>query len=363
MKAEHHPENSRRLEILRSYGVLDTERERDFDDVVSLASKLCETPVSLISLVDENRQWMKAAIGVNWTETPMEQAICAHAILSDGYFEVNDTLADPRTADNPLVAAADGARFYAGAALVSPEGLPLGTLCVLDHKPRQLTELQRETLQVLARQVMAQLEMRRALAAAEALRHEVDHRVKNSLQSLSALAGIKARFARSDEARQALGQLQKRIHTVAMLHEQLYKTDAGSMVDLGKYMENIAKYLGAQAPANVALRCQARSISVPSDQAAAVGTLLNEFVANSLKHAFPNGRSGAVTMTLTRDAEGNAVITAEDDGVGMPEEAVESQGLGMQIMQATASQLGGALEMTGGKDGLKARVSFRPMVR
>lgn len=244
LKAEHHPENSRRLEILRSYGVLDTERERDFDDVVSLASKLCETPVSLISLVDENRQWMKAAIGVNWTETPMEQAICAHAILSDGYFEVNDTLADPRTADNPLVAAADGARFYAGAALVSPEGLPLGTLCVLDHKPRQLTDLQRETLQVLARQVMAQLEMRRALAAAEALRHEVDHRVKNSLQSLSALAGIKARFARSDEARQALGQLQKRIHTVAMLHEQLYKTDAGSMVDLGKYMENIAKYLG-----------------------------------------------------------------------------------------------------------------------
>ena len=230
----------------------------------------------------------------------MEQAICAHAILSDGYFEVNDTLADPRTADNPLVAAADGARFYAGAALVSPEGLPLGTLCVLDHKPRQLTELQRGTLQVLARQVMAQLEMRRALAGAEALRHEVDHRVKNSLQSLSALAGIKARFARSDEARQALGQLQKRIHTVAMLHEQLYKTDAGSMVDLGKYMENIAKYLGAQAPANVALRCQARSISVPSDQAAAVGTLLNEFVANSLKHAFPNGRSGAVTMTLTR---------------------------------------------------------------
>ena len=76
MKAEHHPDNSRRLEILRSYGVLDTERERDFDDVVSLASKLCETPVSLISLVDENRQWMKAAIGVNWTETPMEQAIC-----------------------------------------------------------------------------------------------------------------------------------------------------------------------------------------------------------------------------------------------------------------------------------------------
>jgi two-component sensor histidine kinase len=363
LKAHEHPENNRRLEVLRSYGVLDTEPERDFDDVVALASKLCETPVSLISLVDENRQWMKAAVGVEWTETPMEEAICAHAILSDGYFEVNDTRADPRTLDNPLVAAADGARFYAGAALISPEGMPLGTLCVLDHKPRVLTDLQRETLQVLARQVMVQLEMRRALAAAETLRHEVDHRVKNSLQSLSALAGIKARVARTEEARHALGQLQKRIHTVAMLHEQLYKTDAGSMVDLGKYMENITNYLGAQAPANVVLRCVAQSVAVPSDQAAAVGTLLNEFVANSLKHAFPEGRSGTVTMTLSRDAEGNAVVEAADDGIGVPADKIETQGLGMQIMQATASQLGGALDVTGGEGGLKARVTFRPTLR
>ena len=369
MQAEHHPENSRRLEILRSYGVLDTERERDFDDVVALASKLCETPVSLISLIDEDRQWMKATVGVEWSETPMEQAICAHAILSDGYFEVNDTRADPRTADNPLVTAADGARFYAGAVLVSPEGLPLGTLCVLDRKPRQLTDLQRETLQVLARQVMVQLEMRRALAVAETLRHEVDHRVKNSLQSLSALAGIKARVAHTDEARHALGQIQKRIHTVAMLHEQLYKTDAGSMVDLGKYMQNITNYLGSQAPAQIALRCVARSVMVPSEQAAAVGTFLNEFVANSLKHAFPDGRGGVVTLTLTRDAEGNAVVEARDDGVGMAaQEAPEQtsgnempQGLGMQIMQATASQLGGVLEVTGEEGGLKARICFEPM--
>ncbi|WP_376872184.1 histidine kinase dimerization/phosphoacceptor domain -containing protein [Albirhodobacter sp. R86504] len=368
MKAENHPENSRRVEALRSYGILDTDRERDFDDVVALASKICETPVSLISLVDEDRQWMKATVGVEWTETTMDRAICAHAILSDGYIEVNDTTKDPRTADNPLVTGPENARFYAGSTLLTPDGLPLGTLCVLDTKPRKLTDLQREALQVLSRQVMAQLEMRRALAAAETLRHEVDHRVKNSLQSLSALAGIKARVARSEEARHALGQIQKRIHTVAMLHEQLYKTDAGAMVDLGKYIENITNYLGAQAPTNVSLQCKAEKVSVPSDQAAAVGTFINEFVANSLKHAFPEGRAGKIALSLVLDDEGHAVVTAEDNGIGLPEDGeprsdAAAMGLGMQIMQATASQLGGALDVIRLSQGLMTRIGFRPSIR
>ena len=360
MKAELHPENPLRLEALRSYGVLDTANERDFDDVVALASKLCETPVSLISLVDADRQWTKAQIGVEWRETPLESAICSHAILGEEFLEIPDTLADPRTANNPLCIAPDGARFYAGAVLKSPEGLPLGTLCVLDRMPRKLTDLQREALQVLARQVMAQMEMRRALVTAETLRHEVDHRVKNSLQSLSALAGIKARVARTPEAKEALLAIQKRIHTVAMLHELLYKTDAGAMVDLGQYLRHIATYLGAQAPSNVTLRCDAEELLVPSDQAAAVGTLINEFVANSLKHAFPAGRGGEISLMLGCGADGDAVIEALDDGIGGPEGGVLSNGLGTQIMQATASQLGGVLEFALSGQGARARLSFRP---
>lgn len=365
MKAQTPHDDAHRVEVLRSYRILDTPQERDFEDVVSLASKICDTPVSLITLIDADRQWTKAETGVELPDLPRKDAICSHAILGDGFMEIADTLQDLRTKDNPFCTAQDGARFYAGAVLRSPEGHALGTLCVLDRKPRVLTGLQREALQVLARQVMAQMEMRRALALAETLRREVDHRVKNSLQSLSALAGIKARVAKVPEAKEALFAIQRRIHTVAMLHEQLYKTDAGAMVDLGQYLGNVATYLAAQAPFNVTLRCEATSILVPSEQAAAVGTLMNEFVANSLKHAFPQGRAGRIDVRLTQDA-GRAVFEAFDDGVGVAvKDGGHAAGLGMQIMQATASQLGGTLEMELGGDACAAkgagiRLAFTP---
>ena len=361
MKAQTHPETARRVDALRRYHLLDPQAERDFDDVVSLASKLCDAPVSLITLLDADRQWTKAQTGVDLPDQPLENAICAHAIWGDGFTEIADTLLDPRTADNPFCTGTDGARFYAGAVLTTPDGVPLGTLCVLDRKPRVLTDLQREALQVLARQVMAQMEMRRALALAETMRREVDHRVKNSLQSLSALAGIKARVAKVPEAKEALLAIQRRIHTVAMLHEQLYKTDAGAMVDLGQYLGNVINYLGAQAPANVMLRCDAAALLVPSEQAAAVGTLINEFVANSLKHAFPDGRAGSITVRLAQDGP-RVMVEAFDDGVGDVSVGASggASGLGTQIMQATASQLGGvlALELDGG--GARISMAFTP---
>jgi two-component sensor histidine kinase len=360
LKAPSPPDNLRRVEVLRSYGMLDTPPERDFDDVVGLASKLCDVPVSLITLIDADRQWTKAQVGVELDDQPLGHAICTHAIVEEGFTEIPDTLDDPRTADNPFCKNADGARFYAGAVLRTPEGHALGTLCVLDTKPRVLTELQREALQVLARQVMAQMEMRRALALAETLRREVDHRVKNSLQSLSALAGIKARVANAPEAKEALLAIQKRIHTVSMLHEQLYKADAGAMVNLGQYLRNVTNYLGAQAPSNIAIRCEADELFVPSEQAAAVGTLINEFVANSLKHAFPDARGGAIGIRLEAAASGRAVVEAFDDGIGAILGALTPThaGLGTQIMQATAQQLGGALEVDLGGGGIGARMSL-----
>ncbi len=163
-------DESRRLSALDSYGVLDTPPERDFDEVVLLAAQLCEAPIAVVNLIAENRQFFKAEVGLGVRETPLDVSICAHAILQPGLFVVPDTTRDPRFAANPLVTGAPHLRFYAGALLETEDGLPLGTLCVLDSVPRPdgLTVQQRFALDVLARQVMAQHELRRALAAQRA---------------------------------------------------------------------------------------------------------------------------------------------------------------------------------------------------
>jgi len=155
------PENeSERLEALQRFEVLDTESEQKFDDLTLLARHICDAPIALISLVDAERQWFKSKIGLNTSQTPRAVSFCGHAILEEDVMVVPDAAADERFADNPMVTGAPGIRFYAGAPLLTSTGHALGTLCVLDRKPRELTEEQLEALRALARQVVAQLELR-----------------------------------------------------------------------------------------------------------------------------------------------------------------------------------------------------------
>jgi len=153
-----------RLEALRRYEVLDTPREEDFDEIVRLAAQICNTPVSLISLVDEKRQWFKGRQGVDVAQTPRDVSFCGHAIVNaPDLMIVPDSAKDPRFKANPLVNGEPNIRFYAGAPLVTPDGHAIGTLCVIDHQPRELTETQKDGLRILSRQVVTQLELRRHL--------------------------------------------------------------------------------------------------------------------------------------------------------------------------------------------------------
>jgi GAF domain-containing protein len=150
-----------RLNILWEYEVLDTVPEEVFDELADLAAQICEAPIALISLVDEDRQWFKAKVGTTLQETSRDISFCAHAILNADVLIVPDATKDPRFKRNPLVTTRPKIRFYAGAPLITPDGHALGTLCVMDKKPRQLRRSQKEALRVLARHVMTQLELRR----------------------------------------------------------------------------------------------------------------------------------------------------------------------------------------------------------
>lgn len=157
------PSEERRLAALYEYELLDTPSEGLFDAFTRLAAHVCDVPISLISLVDRDRQWFKSVLGLDLRETPRDVAFCAHAIAGDGIFEVDDLTADARFADNPLVTGEPGIRFYAGYPLRSTDGHAVGTLCVLDRRPRALTEAQRTSLAAIGDAVVEQFEARRTL--------------------------------------------------------------------------------------------------------------------------------------------------------------------------------------------------------
>ena len=193
------PDESGRLKALKDYNLLDTLSEEIYDDITRLASEICRTPISLISLIDENRQWFKSKQRLKVGETARKDSFCAHAILNPAdIFVVPDARLDDRFSDNPLITGYPNVVFYAGVPLVNPEGYPLGSLCVIDTRPRTLTDNQLLSLRALSKLVSTHFELRKAkaelddtqakLQLAERLtpivNHGVESRMKPLVQSL-----------------------------------------------------------------------------------------------------------------------------------------------------------------------------------
>ncbi len=149
-----------RLAVLRSYEILDSDPEDSFDSITRIASRVCDTPIAVVSLVDENRQWFKSSVGLAMTETPRDQAFCAHTILATEPMMVENALSDVRFASSPLVVDGPAIRFYGGIPLITKDGTTVGALCVMDRRPRRLSDIQVEILKNLAGQVVSQLSLR-----------------------------------------------------------------------------------------------------------------------------------------------------------------------------------------------------------
>jgi GAF domain-containing protein len=198
-----------RLQALRDYRVLDTLPEAVYDDLAFIASQICQTPIALVSLVDGERQWFKARVGLDAEQTPRELAFCAHAILDpDQVFQVPDASRDERFDSNPLVTGGPHIRFYAGVPLVTADGHAVGTLCAIDSKPRALTDEQIRALRALSREVMMQMELRRTIASLE--------------QSLAAATASKAAASRPATT-SAGSDADDRIRSLLLRMQQLQK--------------------------------------------------------------------------------------------------------------------------------------------
>ncbi|EAW28747.1 histidine kinase response regulator hybrid protein [Alteromonadales bacterium TW-7] len=196
-KARIPADEQSRLKALYEYEILDTEAEKVFDDLTQLASDICDTPISLISLVDPQRQWFKSKYGIDASETERDIAFCSHAILQDQVFEIQNALLDERFHDNPLVTNDPNIRFYAGAPLITPQGSTIGTLCVISDKPKKLTKKQISALTILGKEVIAQLELRlknRELTKTLELQNQHNQELEKLKAEADAANDLKGRF-------------------------------------------------------------------------------------------------------------------------------------------------------------------------
>jgi two-component sensor histidine kinase len=363
VKAELHSAEEFRLTALRSYGILDTPREEDFDEVVKVASAICDTPISVINLIDQGRQWFKAEVGLGVRETPLDSSICAHAILQPGLFIVPDTTLDRRFADNALVTGDPHLRFYAGALLQTPEGFPLGTVCVLDYKPRELDEKQKAFLRLMANQVMKLIELRRInavehtarLQAEELLKEnktlirEGDHRVMNSLQLVQSILALQGRnSSSSEETKTQLKMASNRVLAIATVHKQLHLTGSLEEVEVDTFLQRLCESLKHTAPAEIAaINVTAEPIKLRSDMASGIGLLVAELVTNSFKYAYPAGQRGSVNVDY-RQIPAGWRLEVSDQGQGLPAgfDIDQSTGFGMQVVKAFVRRLNATMTVS-----------------
>jgi two-component sensor histidine kinase len=382
LQAKQHQDEAARLAALKSYDILDSAAEAEFDEIVRVVADVCGMPVSLISLVDSGRQWFKAKTGVDLTETPLEMSVCAHGILQPDLLEIEDMTRDVRTIDNPLVQGDPHARFYAGAALVNDDGYPLGMLCVLDYQPRKLTEIQRNLLQVMARLVMRQMELRKILRAErdahlqlqeilekanallernDTLRREIDHRVKNSLAQVAGFLRMQERSHKDQPLVAApLAEAHNRVMAVVQVHDHLHRAAEDDKAVVKTFLGNLAASVSENRPPQLrSIEVDADETKLPSDKVMSIGLAVNEFIANAMKHAFPPGHDGAIRIGFHTES-GEHVLRLSDNGVGVAEgvDVRNSKGLGMRVMNMLAQQLGGTMDFQSSNAGTYFTIRF-----
>lgn len=392
------PNEGARLQALYRYELLDTLCEDAFDELTRLASLICETPIALVSLVDSDRQWFKSKVGLDAEQTPREQAFCAYSILDDPVFEVPDALQDPRFVDNPLVVGEPHIRFYAGAPLVANDGYRLGTLCVIDRRPRSLSPQQSEALRALSRQAMSLIELRSALAEVnhqsrliertrelyeQTLQRQLEDKERSQRRSflgrvshefrtpLNAVIGMTSLLKKTAKTPTQARQLGLIARASEHMLELISNTLELSRADGGDGAGEVAKFGLHTLVADIIELMRTRALARNNRLTVDLGNSESEFSSNArhvrqillnlLSNAIKFTSNGEVVVTLRQDHNG-LVIAVRDTGIGMQPEQLErafdeytrfahgdgqpGSGLGLAITQALCRRLSGNIVLS-----------------
>lgn len=365
--------NRERMEVLRRTGLLDSAPEEVFDRATRLATRLLGTPVSLVSLVDENRQFFKSQHGLpkpysDARETPLTHSFCQHVVDRDGPLVVEDARENPIVRTNQAIRDLD-VIAYLGVPIRAPGGEALGSFCVIADSPRQWSDDEIELLEDIARGLASEVALRlellereraeqereKALQALEAaleenrlLVREISHRVMNGFQQMGAMIGLQERRLKEGDGRNALAAARVRINSMAAVHKLLYSDpDGANTRSLSTFLERLCGELGrgaAEGGSRVVFE-SAADAEVDAGKSLMVGLAVTEFVTNAGKHAFGAGSGGTIRVRLDEE-DAMLRVTVSDDGKGVPADFAlsGSGGLGMIIAQAQARQLGGRVE-------------------
>lgn len=382
---EDHAEEEERVKALKSYKILDTLSEDDYENLTKIAAEICGTPISLVSLIDDHRQWFKSNHGLKVKETSKDYAFCAHAIndSSDGdAFIVEDARKDVRFADNPLVVGDPNVIFYAGVPLVTPSGLPLGTLCVIDHKSKSLTDSQIETLKILSKQVMNLLELRKSKKQLEStveiltknntelerFARVAAHDLKSPLNNIWSLSGfLKEEFEghmtprgediishirnSSETLRKFIDGLLVFSTSTSILHE------GNEDIVLDDLHQKLVELFVSVENCQITIKSELSSIKV---NRTALEQILINLVANAIKH---NDKDTIAINLVVGQSDTHYKISVEDNGPGIGVKSQEkifelfqkleendrfgklSTGIGLATVKRTVKNLGGEITL------------------
>jgi signal transduction histidine kinase len=330
---------SERLKELLNYDILDTLPEESFDAITAIAAQICQTSISLVSLVDDKRQWFKSNLGLASKETPREVAFCAHAInRPDSLMVVNDALLDKRFAENPLVTGNPNIRFYAGAPLISSSGFPLGTLCVIDTEPKELSADQMSALKALSNQVMAQLELRKSLKELKQnqkdleekteeisrFAHLVSHDLKSPLRAMASLSELvleESEGKLNDNAESALYMLVgKAKHAYKLVDGILKHSLSGNHSNepeeilLESFINHVVQFSSPSEDIHVIIDVQLSKVFLDP-------TILHQILQNLVSNAIKYNDKEESVVRITALAEGKTLLLkVSDNGPGIPQE-------------------------------------------
>ena len=385
MKSAILPENeTERLSLLKSYNILDTSPESDYDDITKLASEICGMPISLITLIDEKRQWFKSKVGMDPGSTPREYAFCAHSLNNPTVpLVINDATKDDRFYDNPLVTGDPNVVFYAGVPLVAKDGLALGSLCVIDNAPNEISESKLEALRVLSNQVVKLIELRKTNAQLKKSESDlkvinqnlydfayvVSHDLKAPIRHVSQYAQLIKEEADEKDLK-SIGHFLKKIDESASNALELidgilrysrsinsYDSE-NSNLDLSRMIESI--FINYDINQNIrCIACIEENEIFTSS--IALTQILTNIISNAIKYS--QKEEGYVKVNAYCDNDFYH-FEIEDNGIGIPEEQlgnifnlfymVEDQdlthinrnGIGLNIVRKLIQNLGGNISVT-----------------